>query len=238
MDSVLVNLLLFPLVGGYYITTRLEESKYIGQRRSSQTVLFNAIIVGIPLLVVSLVITTTITLLLPQWVDWIKVEIFPIQNKFLGTCFLSYILAIVGTKLRNKYINKTEAIYSAIGEVGNELEILLSESCKQGGLVMLSLKNDKVYVGWVEVYPEPSACPYIHIIPFLSGYRDEKKEVQMTTTYHQVYYDLIRTGRIKQIKDSGVNLIIQSNEIISAGRFDFDIWESFRSAARVDEPKA
>lgn len=235
MDSVLVNLLLFPLVGGYYITTRLESSKYIGQRRTSQAVLFNAVMVAIPLLLVSLCVTGLSTHFFVYQVTYIKDNYFPIKDQYLGTCVLSFVIAVGFTKIANRYfINRTKAIYKAIREVGNELEVLLSESCLEGSLVQITLKNSKVYVGWVEVLPEPSACPYIHLIPFLSGFRDAKRVLHITTDYSPVYNELIKKGKIKAINDSNVNIIIQSNQIISAAKFDFDIFEKFMLLMRKD----
>lgn len=173
MGSYLFNLLLFPLIGGYFIITRLESYKYINQRKSNQDILFNAIIAGIPLLIVSLIFTSTISYFFKDKVTYLRENFFPIRDHYLGTCVCSFFFAVAGTKFLNLFINETKAVKNAIGRIGNELELLFCRSFTDYHLIQITLKNDKVYIGWIEVLPEPSQSPYIQVIPFLSGYRDE-----------------------------------------------------------------
>jgi hypothetical protein len=229
LESIPINLLLFPLVGGYYITTRSESSKFISQRLSSQSIIFNAILVGIPLMAVSLIITTAITYIFPTHVEWVRLNVFPIKDDFFGTCLLSVCISFSYTKIKNHFIDETEAIHLAIEKSGSELELLVSYSFKESKLIQLTLKNDKVYIGWAEVLPKPSHCPYIQLVPLFSGFRDEKKELVIVTNYSLVYSELIQKGKIKDIQELKMNLVIQSNEIISASRFDFEIFENFAS---------
>lgn len=214
-------------MGGYYITTRLEGAKFISQRLSSQAIFFNAVLIGIPLLIFSLGITTAATSILPTQVEWIKTNVFPLKDDYFGTCFLSVLLAFVFTKYRNWRIDEAEFIQKAIDEIGNELELLVSHSFKESKLIQLTLKNDKVYIGWAEVLPKPSHCQYIQLIPLFSGYRDEKKELVITTDYSSVYSELIQKGKIRDIKQLKMNLVIMADEIITASKFDFEIFESF-----------
>jgi hypothetical protein len=231
-DSLPINLLLFPLVGGYYITTRLEASKYIGQRLTSQALIFNAVLVAMPLLVASLIITTTLTAIFKTQVEWTKQNVFPIKDDYFGTCLLSLALAYGFTRFRNSRIDDTDAIYSAIQVIGNELELLFATSCVDSQLIQITLKNDKVYVGWVKVLPKPSQCPYVQLIPLFSGYRNAAKELQITTDYSPIYSQLIKRGKITNLEDADVNLVVQVNEVISASKFDFDVFEAFVQAKK------
>ncbi|MCX8490502.1 MAG: hypothetical protein ORN54_05495 [Cyclobacteriaceae bacterium] len=186
MEDLPINLLLFPLVGGYYITTRLEDSKFISQRLSAQAIVFNAVLVGMPLMAISLAITTVITYIFPTHVMWIRSTLFPIKDDFFGTCLLAILISFLYTKIRNHFIDETRAIYSAIEKSGSELELLVAYSFKESQLIQLSLRNDKVYIGWAEVLPKPSHCQYIQLIPLFSGYRDDKKELIIVTNYSLV----------------------------------------------------
>src|SRR5262249_36146008 len=124
----------------------------------------------------------------------------------------------------------SEAIYNAIEEIGNELELLFASSCVFSETIQITLKNDKVYIGWVKVLPKPSQCPYVQLIPLLSGYRNQSKELVITTDYSPVYAEMIKRGKITDLDDSDMNLVVQVNEIISASKFDFDIFESFQKS--------
>lgn len=220
------------MIGGYHIVTRSERFKYLNQRLDSQAVLFNSVIVGIPLRLFTLMITVGLTYLLPYPVEWVKQNIFPIKNEFFGTCALSFFIAVAGTRVWNLFIKASAAIEKAIGKIGNELELLFSKSCTESELLQITLKNEKVYIGWVETLPKPSQCPYVKIIPLFSGYRDTNKELKITTDYSQVYSDYIKKGKILAIADLEMNLVIFVNEIISAARFDFEIFEQFESIAK------
>lgn len=231
MESLPVNLLLFPLMGGYYITTRLEPSKFIGQRKSSQAVFFDAVLTAIPLLFFSLVITTMSTYLFPDMVALLKDKVFPIKDDYFGTCFLSVVIAFTFVKISNWKTDEFDAICRAIEIVGNELEMLFLCSCRESQLIQITLTNNKVYIGWVEIIAKPSQDQYVRLLPFLSGYRsDQTKELSITTDYSLVYSDLISKGQIKAINQADVNLVIKTSEILSASKFDFDYFEKFEAS--------
>jgi hypothetical protein len=235
LESLPLNLLIFPLVGGYYITTRLEASKFISQRLTSQSIFFNAVLIGIPLMVISLVITTLLTHILPEKVSWIKLNIFPLKDDYFGTCFLSVLIAFCYTKFKNWKADEAGFILKAIDEIGNELELLVAHSFKESKLIQLTLKNDKIYIGWAEVLPKPSHNQYIQLIPLFSGFRDERKELVITTNYSLVYSELIQKGKIRDIQEVKMNLVVMANEIVSASMFDFEIYESFVEKRKVSK---
>jgi hypothetical protein len=229
VENLPLNLLLFPLVGGYYITTRLEDSKYISQRLSSQAIFFNAVLVAMPLMALALAFTTIITYLAPVYVEWIRSNVFPIKDDFFGTCLISIFVAFLYTKFMNWRIDETRAIISAIRKIGSELEMLVATSFEESSLIQITLKSDKVYIGWAEVLPRPSHSSYIQLIPLFSGYRKENKELVIVTDYSQVYSEMIKRGKIKDIQELKMNLVVQESEIVSASRFDFSIYEKFEA---------
>jgi hypothetical protein len=227
VESLPINLLIFPLVGGYYITTRCESAKYVSQRITSQAIFFNAVLVGILLMAISLALTTGATYFLNLQVEWVKSHLFPLKDEFFGTCLLSVLLAFCYTKYKNWRIQEAKFILRAIEQIGNELELMVAYSFQESKLIQVTLRSDKVYIGWAEVLPRPSHNQYVQIIPLLSGYRDEKKELIITTNYSQVYSELILEGKMKEIRDVNMSLVIMADEIITASRFDFDIFERF-----------
>lgn len=123
MENLPLNLLIFPLVGGYYIITRLESLKYISHRLGSQATIFNAVLIGIPLLVVSLVVSTVLTYVFPEHVYWVKQNVFPIKQEYFGTCLLSIITAYFYTQIRNRTSSRSDSLHKAIVAIGNELEL-------------------------------------------------------------------------------------------------------------------
>ena len=91
----------------------------------------------------------------------------------------------------NSFIDESKAILTAVKRIGHELELLFAISVEESQLIQVTLKNDKAYVGWVEIIPKPNPTQYVKLIPLFSGYRDEKKELKITTDYSLVYSDFI-----------------------------------------------
>jgi hypothetical protein len=223
------NLLLFPIVGGFFIITRLERFKYINQRLDRQMILFNSILVGMALLVTAYIVCTLCTMMIPDHVYFLKHH-SPIKQEYFGTSLVSFLLAFPITWIANAIIKEEEAIGSAIDRIGSELEKLFKYSCDAREPLQMTLKNGKVYVGWVQFLPKPQASPYVTIIPVLSGYRDEKQHLHITTTYIEIYAQYMREGLIQGVEDLDVFLVIQVDEILTATRFDFEMFEKFEKA--------
>jgi hypothetical protein len=222
------DLLLFPLVAGYYLIVTLESRyKYIQLRFSNQKLLFNAAIVGILLSIFSFVVTTLINRLFPQFVYWFR-DISPIQKPFFGTSVLTLILSFLISKGANRFLSRTECIIKAIDIIGNELELIIKTSFQEETLLLISLKNNKFYIGWVSTLPIPNQSKYISIIPAFSGFRDDKtKELRFVTQYLKVYSQYIEEGQVKAIDDIGVNLVINIEEILTVSHFSIETYERF-----------
>ena len=94
------NLLLLPLVGGYYLLVTSRFTKYIHQRIDRQRLIFNSVLVGIALIFLSVVITQTTGYLLPAWTEGIK-QAAPLQLPYTGTAVLSLLFGIVLPHLSN-----------------------------------------------------------------------------------------------------------------------------------------
>lgn len=227
------NLLLFPLVGGYYLIIRFRRFRYIHQRLERQKLLFNAVIAGTFLLIVAFALTFMARHLFAGQVEQLN-RFLAINIPYFGTTILSFFLGIIIAEVGNLFVNNTRAISDSIDVIGNELELLLKTSFNEDRLVQITLKNDKFYVGWVLTLPIPQQSNYIKILPAFSGHRHpENKRLVFTTQYLNVYATYIREGLITSLEDLNVNLIIRIDEIITASRFDIEMYERFNSPEQM-----
>lgn len=170
-----------------------------------------------------------------DWMISLK-RILPIKQDYFGVTSLSFILGITITELSNLAIDETEQIKKAINRIGNSLERLLLFSADQRKLIQLTLKNDKVYVGICSRIPVPDKTNYIDIIPFFSGYREHlTKRIVFTTDYLTVYSEYIKEAQVLSIQELEVNVTIKLDEILSANRFDIEMYERFNDASVVKE---
>ena len=114
------NLLILPLVGGYYIIANSEWYKYKTQRLHNERLLFNSVLAGVILIIISLTIRYLATIWLPEVVKLYR-DLLPIKQPYMGVTFGSIVVAIGGTEITNLFISVPNRISLAIDEIGNEL---------------------------------------------------------------------------------------------------------------------
>lgn len=223
------NLLILPLIGGYYLLSRFNIFKYRQQRLDRQRLIFDTILIGLFLLISSFLLRKLLYLFLPELLDTIY-SYFPIKTPFIGTTFASFLIAVIITEFGNRtfYSNQKLYIENAIKDVGNELELLLRTSLKQSLLLEFTLDTNKVYIAWVKELPIPTVTNYIRVIPVLSGYRDNEKRLNFTTHYLSVYAEYIEEGKIKGIEELDVDLIITLDNVVTVSYFDVEMYERFK----------
>lgn len=227
------NLLIFPIVGGYYILIRSKFYRYRQQRVDRQKLIFNSIFAGILLLICAWIITGAISRIAPSFVKSIQAY-YPIHQNYFGTACCSFILAIGATEFFNLFLSQTKSISRAINRIGNEFERLCLSCYKQTKLIQLTLKNEKSYVGWVKSLPIPHHSNYLSILPVYSGFRNkDDKTLTFTTQYLDVYATYIQNGEALDIRDLA-NLVIKIDDIISANMFDPDMYDRFQENVRVE----
>lgn len=223
------NLLLFPLIGGYYILIRFEYLRYRQYRLENQRVLLNSAMLGIFLLGACLIIRTFLLTVAPEAVSMIS-NALPLKTPFFGTASMSLVVAILATEIANKFISREKAIQHALTAVGSEFELILSTSFSNAHLLQFTLNNNKFYIGWVKELPKPFTTNYIRITPAFSGYRDDKKELVFTTQYLSVYATYIEEGAVANIGDLKTDLVIKVDTITSVSFFDINMYSRFNPA--------
>jgi len=227
------NLLILPLVAGYYIFTRSYFFKFKQQRLDRQRLIFESVIWA----VVTSLITYLIKLIYESIasIEFQKIvyNIIPIKSPYVGISFCILLLSISLTELINLFLDEKKYITKAIKSIGNEFELLLKSSFTDNKLLSFSLDNEKIYIAWVKELPIPSVSKYVRIIPIISGYRDNQKNVIFTTHYLSVYAEYIKEGKVKSIEELDTDLILNSDNIVSVSFFDIDMYSVFNKVGRV-----
>jgi len=110
----------------------------------------------------------------------------------------------------------------------------------QGKLVSFTVKNSKVYVGYVISNFNPaSPMRSIKILPAISGYRHDKtKTINFTTRYLDIY-EKIRVGdeTVADLDSANFEIVIAVQEIQSANIFDENIYRRYFNQP-IEEPTA
>ncbi len=212
------NLFIFPLVAGYFWITRAHYFKFTQQRLDKQRLIYETVLKGTYLGATALIIRFLIHHYYPQLYSWV-VGRFPYKQHYLITSTSTLVFAFIFVFGGNKIFNERKQLIKAIHKIGSLLEKMLEDAVTYEKLVLLSLKNDKVYVGWVTYLPIPGVSKYIKIVPVYSGYRNKEKEVILTTNYLNLY-KAKETGLAWELEK-----VILMDEILSCSIFNTDFYE-------------
>ncbi len=149
---------------------------------------------------------------------------------FFFTTLGSFVIGVVSAEVLNWFTEKNQAIIAAIRRIGNEFELLLESSWDENEphLIQITLRNGKVYIGWLKTLPAPGEVTYVSILPVLSGYRElESKKLHLTTEYLDVYASYVREGVVTNVAEL-TNLVIKVDQILTASEFDIEMYDRFR----------
>ncbi len=220
------NLFIFPLAAGYLFLTRSYYFKFIQQRLDKQRLIFETILKGSYIGALALIIRFIIEYAWPELIVKVYNQ-FPFKEHYTLTSIASIPIALLMISL-NLFLDKQKYVIQAISKVGNEFELKLKEAFINENLILISLKNNKFYIGWVIKLPLPGISEYIRIIPAISGFRDKTLQLNFTTHYLSIYADYVETGNVSNINQLNTDLIIKMSEILSVSFFDLEMYEKFK----------
>jgi hypothetical protein len=214
------NVLLLPLLGGYFFLTWSNRTKFSVKRHSGHALIFHSALAGICLLIVSYLLVGTVSWQRPDWaIWWDSLVPFP----YLGTSLTALLLGIALPSVLNRLGSSEAAAIKAIEQSNDYLEMLLVRAQRETKLVSITLKNRKAYVGFVTRTMDPMFDrKYIQLLPFKSGYRDTTTlSLTLAVDYTAVYAKLIR--KELPIITAGIQdfeIVIPVTEIQSANLFE------------------
>lgn len=231
--------LLLPLVGGYLYVVGYSATKYLIAREEGHRLYFRVAYHGVCLFLCALALFGGVGWGLSQF-QWfasahekLVALVAPLlksrdhasaQVAFVIVCFGSVFLGrlapVVLNRLRKNSID--DAVWKAAQE--NELEEFLLEAVALLRTVSITLTAGKVYVGIVLTTPEPKTDRrVITLLPYMSGYREEKGQVVFTTFYDQFYQEPTDADAER------FRLVLPLDKMQSISYFDMEIYERFNS---------
>ena len=202
---------LLSVLGGYLFVTRCYLTRYDAQRASGYHIFFRSAIAGAFLHIPAVCVMTA---LLPLF-QYLQLSCFgkwPLCTPSMYPCIavLSFVSGLVLPGIINYFLDGAEITKRVAKGNGDLIELLLIESMEYGELVEFSLKNRKVYIGFVLNYGSETKDREfdVEILPLISGYR------------HINTLDLIVTTSYDSTMAKGSSIVIPMAEIVSARLFD------------------
>lgn len=186
------NLLILPLVAGYFLLTRSYFFKFRQQRLEQQRVLFESILLGVGLAVCTYLFRSFFeSFYLGKEAVLYVYKFLPFHDRFAGTSFATLILSFLICIFSYSF-KKLNFIKDAIDSIGNDFERIIKDSFVNEEMLQFTLSNGKFYIGWITTPSIPSNYNHIRILPAFSGYRDEdSKDLVFTTQYLSAIKDYI-----------------------------------------------
>ena len=228
------NIFIIPLITGYFILISSKLLKYNLQRQSKSRLLFESVFISILIIAVGFIIRSFLS---DNFIQILleKLKVFDFQKPlYFWTFIFASICCVIINQVFNIIINfiykKDDPILWAVNKNGDEVEKLVTQSARKGNIIQLTLKNDKVYIGFSESIPIPQKTNYLTISPLLSGYRDkETKRMVLTTDYFGVVRTFMEEIEEHEEVTLKTDVIIKQDEILTANVFDLDVYERFNS---------
>lgn len=224
------NVLLLPLLGGYFFLTYWCFTKFSTKRHSGHRLIFHAAAAGLLFLVIAFLIVRLISW---QWsalvLWWQSVVPFP----YLATSLLACAIGLIFWWPLNQIgfpRKEDEAAQREIEKSNDHLEILLARALRETKAVSITLKSRKVYVGLITRTHDPMYDrKYIQLLPIKSGFRaSDTLALMLTVDYATVYARIIQENI--NVAASGIRdfeIVIPLSEIQSVNLFDPVAYQMF-----------
>lgn len=231
------NLFILPVIFGYIFVSNSLLFKYNNQRLSPNIIVFETVTFAVIICALGFFARAFTPYFFPGLINQIAcyLEVFPVKNvPYFWTVVFSCLIFIGLLFLSNFFLFffKKRLLKSAINKYGTELEKLLARCVEYKDMVLITLKSDKVYIGYCEQTPNPLNKQYITITPILSGYREkENKKMIITTDYFEAVSEFCK------VSESGVenedayivktDTVLKVDEILTATVFDYNMYKIF-----------
>lgn len=220
------NFLILPLVAGYYLLTRSYYFRFKQQRLDTQRLIFESVLLSVALTIFTYLIRIIAEHISPTFIATLY-RFIPIKIPYVGTAIFTLVFAVLFSEVVNLILHKERFIINAIRSVGNEFELMLASSFTEGLLLQFTLDNNKFYIAWVKELPIPSISSYVRIIPAISGFRNNEKELVFTSQYLSVYAEYINEGKITAIEQLKIDMVLDLKNIVSVSYFDKEMYDRF-----------
>ena len=228
-----LGMFFIAVIAGYYAVTHCHSSMYKLYRVTGYHVFLESAFMGICLAAVPLALSFLIYYVINC--DFPKPSSFVNSWYFYIPILTSFIIAIIYTCYENLSYDEKIAMIDTMKEFNDWIGLVLYYSFEEQQMVMISLKNNKVYIGWacqykVSKYNQPDSD--IAFLPVYSGYRTkEEQELEITIdNYAPIYIESKKDKEpINTNKEPDYRYItvIPKDQLVSIRMFNTKVYNEF-----------
>jgi hypothetical protein len=235
------NLLLLPLLGGFLFFCHGRRTSFFAQRQDRERLLLYSSLWGAVFLAISFLCSA---LLVPHFsrLQWLRTQwaYNTPRIEYSGISTFALLLGSVLTltfntvpQLFGRWNSKEEGNRAVLTH-GSQLEKIFYRSLSEEKLIMVTLKNGKVYIGRM-THSLIEGDEDFNLLPSKSGFRDNKQELIVTTDYDQTYSEIAahQTENYREII-SAFGVVIKLDEVLTASLYLESIHDRyFRTATLI-----
>lgn len=218
---------LLTVAAGYLFTKFTHFTSFRVERLSGYHLLFQSAIWGVVLISASHLLLVWIGSSEAAWIEVVQ-DLWRTYTTLPGpgTLALAVVLSALLPQVINLLFQRERAVRRTIQLYGTELEKLLYRGIQSISPVSITLKNEKVYIGWPLWTPEPRGeTRDLAIMPAFSGFRDPRSKQLTLSTQYLPIYDQILDGSLEMEADD-FQIILPVEEIRTANFFSLDLDQS------------
>src|SRR5690606_19933090 len=235
------DLITLPLLAGYIFLISFNLTRFYNIRVDRQRLVFNALLCSVGITFFTFIFDFYV--LKSEPLLFYRAYFSQLIDRIVGRdsmafgfkhLLLALLISFPLAKFLNLFYSRKSAFAFTIRKFGSQLDRLfwvsITAQKDEDKLLMLTTKNNKVYIGYVSDISEPLGESYIRIIPNFSGYRNKDTlTLDITTKYTDVIQHYVETDRKAEI-DEKLSVIIPTTEILIVSKFDSDIFGRFSSS--------
>lgn len=240
-------LLLLPLVGGYLFSqtwypTKFKSSKEDGHRLYFRSAFYAAILFAVAMVLRFLLLKLGFYRSFEDLLQTIAVHYVasdPMPTFSLGvTSIYSLGLGFVSGYALNFVTSRDLSVFRSIAD--DDFERLLHDAIDLDLPISATMENDKVYIGFVLTTSDVlRGRMSFTILPLISGYRDERRELVMTTFYGDAYEQMSeRKMDDTNLTPDDFRIVLPKSKIQSVNLFDLTVYEMFKQENTHSRKKA
>ena len=248
-------LLLFVLgISGYSILTSWHKTHFSLHRSNGYHTFFKSTSVGLIVFIFSSCLYYLAVLLgnhlniqfdLGHWFLKNVLMVKNIDNSTIALLDISLISLCLGIIIPFIYylFNDKESLYAEefLSDADSpDFSRLFGHSITEGLPILFTLSDRKVYIGYIYEVQSKIHTSDVHILPVISGYRDEKTLALNKVTPYKEVIDRINEQSTHEIKEKLIDLGATDEETIKALKLHsefFDQWDKFLIALPLREIK-
>lgn len=245
MDVAL--LLLIPLAAGHYFSSNWNATRYRCAREDGHRLYFRAAIAGTCLFIIawllrlglgkfvspySLAEHQAISAIIPFLKDATRGH--PESAEIVVVALITLALALVLPRLLNRIPLFGKDRWAAKAIESDDFERLLHEAAREVKPLAVTMQNNKVYIGFVIHPPDPSVDrKMIALLPLVSGYRNSKGRLRLTTFYLEIYEltadspDEGQERTLPHLTMEDFRIVLPTDKVQSLGLFDLRAYNEF-----------